>query len=269
MGPVEAPEKNCVGQELNSDVFYLPQMIVNVCLVGKQGARSGEWVLVDAGLSTSVAPIREAAEERFGVNSRPGAIILTHGHFDHVGAVQELADYWNVPVYAHEKEIPYLTGQMDYPPAKPYVGGGLMARISPLYPHHGINLGERVQMLPGDGTVPGMEGWRWIHTPGHTPGHVSLFRDSDRLLIAGDAFITVNQESMMAVLTQKKEVNGPPAYFTMDWAAAQTSVRRLMELHPALVITGHGKPMCGDRLAEELEDLVRDLQGLAAQDKLD
>jgi glyoxylase-like metal-dependent hydrolase (beta-lactamase superfamily II) len=46
--------------------------------------------------------------------------VLTHGHFDHVGSVIELADYWNVPVYAHKLELPYLVGQMDYPPARSY-----------------------------------------------------------------------------------------------------------------------------------------------------
>src|SRR5262249_21501064 len=81
-------------------------------------------------------------------------------------------------------------------------------------------LGDRVRPLPADGSVPGMPGWRWLHTPGHTAGHVSLFRDEDRVLIAGDAFTTVAQESFLAVLTQARHVHRPPAYFPTDWSAA-------------------------------------------------
>ena len=61
-----------------------------------------------------------------------------------------------------------------------------MARLSSLYPRGPIDLGQRVRSLPSDGSVPGMPGWRWIFTPGHTAGHVSLWRDEDALLLAGD-----------------------------------------------------------------------------------
>src|SRR5690606_10707478 len=136
-----------------------------------------------------------AVERRFGKGSRPTAIIMTHGHFDHVGALEDLARRWNVPVYAHPMEMQYLDGTASYPPPDPGVGGGLMARLSPLYPRGPVNVGERLQPLPDDGTVPGMAGWTWIHTPGHTVGHIALWRASDRTLVAGDAFITTNQES--------------------------------------------------------------------------
>src|SRR5207244_5588565 len=98
-----------------------------------------------------------------------------------------------------------------YPPPDPTVGGGLMARTSPLLPRGPIDLGPRAHALPGDCSVPGLRGWRWIHTPGHSPGHVSFFRESDRCLIAGDAFVTTKQESLTSALTQKPhEVHGPP-----------------------------------------------------------
>jgi glyoxylase-like metal-dependent hydrolase (beta-lactamase superfamily II) len=66
-------------------------------------------------------------------------------------------------------------------------------------------------MLPEDGTIPGFPEWRWIHTPGHTVGHVSFFRDSDRVLIAGDALATTKQESFLAAAAQTPELHGPPA----------------------------------------------------------
>jgi glyoxylase-like metal-dependent hydrolase (beta-lactamase superfamily II) len=100
-----------------------------------------------------------------------------------------------------------------------------------------------------------MPEWQWIHTPGHTPGHISLFRKSDGILIAGDAITTVKQESLLSVLTQKQELNGPPAYFTTDWNKAEESVRTLQQLKPTLAITSHGAPMRGEELKAALEDL--------------
>ncbi|GFR37325.1 hypothetical protein PRECH8_06210 [Insulibacter thermoxylanivorax] len=91
--------------------------------------------------------------------------------------------------------------------------------------------------------IPSLPSYRWMHTPGHSPGHVSLFRESDRTLIAGDAFVTVRQDSLYKVLTQQKEINGPPRYLTTDWQAAKESVKRLAALKPAYAVMGHGPPM--------------------------
>ena len=98
--------------------------------------------------------IISVTEERFGTNSRPKAIILTHGHFDHVGGIIELIKYWDVPVYAHQMEIPFLTGQQSYPEPDPTVEGGMVAKMSPLFPNEPIDLGNSVKALPTDGTVP-------------------------------------------------------------------------------------------------------------------
>jgi len=240
---------------VTDDVAALQDLIVNVIFYGTPG---GPWVLVDAGMPYTALPkIRLAAERRFGPGNRPQAIILTHGHFDHVGALPMLADEWDVPIYAHPLEMPYLTGQSPYPPPDPTVGGGMMARLSMLYPRGPYDFGRRMKELPADGSVPGMQGWRWVHTPGHTPGHVSLFRDADATLIAGDAFVTTKQESAMAAMTQAVPlVHRPPAYYTPDWVSAYESVRRLLDLHPAVAITGHGLPMRGAELEDGLRRLV-------------
>jgi glyoxylase-like metal-dependent hydrolase (beta-lactamase superfamily II) len=245
-----------VGIHVTPDLFCLPIQIVNVCFFGEE--EKDGWVLIDAGMPRSAGKIIEEAEQRFGKERKPAAIILTHGHFDHVGAIVELVQYWGVPVYAHRAEMPYLTGQQDYPEADPTVDGGLVTEMSPKFPNQGINLERHVKPLPEDGTVPGMDGWRWIHTPGHTPGHISLFRQEDRALIAGDAFITTKQESLWKVITQAKELHGPPAYFTTDWQAAWDSVKKLAELQPSVAITGHGVPMLGAELVEGLEKMARE-----------
>lgn len=252
--------KDMLGQQVIRDVLCLQVLIANVCFIGKPD--SDNWILIDAGLSSTANRILEAAKQHYGKGNSPKAIILTHGHFDHVGALEKLLEEWNVPVYAHKLEMPYLTGQKDYPPPDPTVGGGLMSLASPIYPHNGINLGNKVKELPKDGTIPFMPDWKYIHTP----GHISLFRASDSILIAGDAFITVNQESALAVLAQEKEVNGPPSYFTIDWDEAKKSVRKLAALKPALVITGHGLPLSGNKLAKELEELANNFDDLAIPD---
>jgi glyoxylase-like metal-dependent hydrolase (beta-lactamase superfamily II) len=244
-------------EELRSDVARLRIAFVNVYFVGAPRPAS-PWALVDAGLSLGTAQILEVAAQRFGRDSRPAAIILTHGHFDHVGALEALCRVWDVPVYAHLLELPFLDGRSHYPPPDPTVGRGLMARMSPLFLERGIDIGDRVRALPSNGEVPGMPGWRWIHTPGHSPGHVSLFRATDRTLVAGDSVTTTRQESVFSVVTQQEELNGPPAYFTIDWDNARRSAATIASLKPDLLATGHGEPMRGASVPDALGALARD-----------
>jgi len=242
--------------ELASDVACVPMSIVNVFFIGTPGAGDREWTLVDAGLFLSASRILSAAAERFGPDSRPAGIVLTHGHFDHVGVVRELAEVWDCPVYAHPLEMPYLTGQSSYPAPDPTVGGGMMTLLSPLYPRGPIDLKERIFQLPVDGTIPPLPGWRYIHTPGHTPGHIALHRELDGVLIAGDAFVTTKQESLFGALLQPLALQGPPAYFTPDWDRARESVLTLASLRPRIAGTGHGKMMEGAQLRDALDDLA-------------
>lgn len=93
-----------------ADLAWMRLLIVNVTFVGLPNSR---WVLVDAGLPGSATAILRAAQRRFG-SRRPEAIILTHGHFDHVGSIKELLQKWDVPVYAHPEELPFLRGEADY-----------------------------------------------------------------------------------------------------------------------------------------------------------
>lgn len=249
--------------ELCDDVAYQRLAIVNVVFVGAPHAGDRNWTLIDAGVYGSAAFIKSAARARFGDNARPAAIVLTHAHFDHVGVLLDLAEEWDAPVYAHPQEHPYLDGSLSYPPPDPGVGGGVMALLSPLYPRKPIDIGARLRALPDDGSVPTMPGWRWIHTPGHTEGHVSLWRESDRLLIAGDAFITTAQESAYAVALQKPELHGPPTYFTPDWTSARDSVVTLAALEPRTAVTGHGPALHGPDFTAALKALAENFDQVA------
>ncbi|MDF3077561.1 MAG: fold metallo-hydrolase [Sphingobacteriaceae bacterium] len=237
-------------------VWGLKILFVNVFMISLRNGSQTEWVLVDAGLKGSAGRIIKMAESLFGKRTQPKAIILTHGHFDHVGALEDLLEVWDVPVYAHPLEAPYLTGRSSYPPGDPTVGGGMMSLMAWTYPTKPINIGSRLKTLHDGERIEFMPEWRAIHTPGHSPGHISLFRELNATLIAGDAFITTKNESAFCALTFLKQISGPPKYFTTDWDLAENSVRKLAALRPRIAATGHGKPMMGKELRNAISYLV-------------
>ena len=252
--------------EVLPDLAYQRLAIVNAVFYGFANAGDRNWVLVDAGIPGTSGLIKKAAAARFGDGARPTAIVQTHGHFDHVGGLEELAALWDAPVYAHPLEAPYLNGQAAYPPPDPTVGGGLMAAISGLYPRGPVNVSGHLHPLPEDSSVPGMPGWTWLHVPGHTPGQIALWREADRTLIAADAFISTAQESAYAVAVQAPVLHGPPMYFTPDWASARASVEMLAALEPEIAVTGHGQALHGPELRSALHRLAADFDQIAVPD---
>jgi len=250
-------------EQVSQGVVALRILMVNVFAITGSG---NDWFLVDAGLPHSATRIESWAQVHFGANHPPKSILLTHGHFDHVGAAKDLAEKWDVPVYSHTRELPFVTGKSEYPPADPKAGGGLMALLSPLYSRGPIDLGARVRAFAEDGSVPGLPDWRCIPTPGHTVGHVSFFRESDRTLIAGDAFCTTKAESVLAIATQSPELHGPPTYFTSDWDAAKRSVEMLAALRPLVLAAGHGRPMAGPHAADAVQELAANFDRIARPD---
>ena len=235
-------------------------VFVNVFSVAHQ---DGSWTLIDAGLPLAGPVIRRWAEKTF--SSPPNGIVLTHGHFDHVSSAATLSNHWDVPVYAHPLEFPYLSGEKEYPKPNPGAGGGMMSLLSPLYPRSPVDLGSSLRALPAtDGPVPLLPGWELLHTPGHTPGHVSFYRPEDRTLLVGDAFCTTKPESFFeAALAQNAELHGPPSYFTSDWAKARQSVQKLAGIDAATVAPGHGKPLSGAGLPSELRKLAAEFDRIA------
>ncbi|MDQ0207291.1 MBL fold metallo-hydrolase [Alkalicoccobacillus murimartini] len=242
-------------QALTEDIYCFTDKIVNVYFIGNPN-KPEEWLLIDCGISRTKDRILSILAESFGDAFPPKAIILTHGHFDHVGAAYELASHWSVNVYCHELELPFLNGLKDYPKPDPTVEGGLVAKLSGAFPYKAIDLSPFIQVLPEGQSIDGFPEWRWEHTPGHSPGQIALYREKDGALLSGDAIITVKQDSMYDVLTQSEHLQGPPRYFTTDWEAAKYSVERLSSLDPSYIAPGHGLPMFGEEFKHRLKHLT-------------
>jgi glyoxylase-like metal-dependent hydrolase (beta-lactamase superfamily II) len=138
-----------------------------------------------------------------------------------------------------------------------------MSALSRFYPTKPVDVTRWLKPLPSDGSLPCLPDWRWLHTPGHSPGHVSFWREDDKSLIVGDAFVTTRAESAYATATQEPELHGPPAYFTINWDEAKQSLQALAALKPHLVVSGHGRALSGSHMQVCLDELARDFDRIA------
>jgi glyoxylase-like metal-dependent hydrolase (beta-lactamase superfamily II) len=254
--------------EVVRDVYLLRigrgALSTNVYLI-----RSGSsWTLVDGGWFGSEKKIGAAAESVFGPEARPASMVLTHLHPDHSGATARLAERWGQPGYVHPDELPLAAGyQPEYAipldrwlmPVIRRLPAKMSAKIAA-----GADLTSVVQAFDPDAGVPGLPGWQAIHSPGHTPGHISLYRREDGVLITGDAVLTVDLNSLLGVLTGRPGVFGPPRYSTWDVPAAQRSITALDALKPQVLATGHG-PVRLEGTAQALHALAIGPQDVPAR----
>jgi glyoxylase-like metal-dependent hydrolase (beta-lactamase superfamily II) len=239
------------------------------------------WVLIDAAGANCAQLIRKTAQSLFGADTPPASILLTHNHPDHAGSAVELAHLWDCPVYVHPDEIPYVAIE-DLSTIKKYANPldrWIILPILRMMPRQRVQAmlsstsqkeKEVVRAFDPGAAIPGLPGWECIPTPGHTPGHVAFFRTHDRVLIAGDAVVTVNLNSIWGILLwslrrNHQQISGPPWYSTWNWRMAKESVALLARLEPRLLATGHGLPVSGEDIARELHTCADHFAGRTAE----
>ena len=254
-----APDVYCLGPKgrTQTDVYFV--------------GSGSSWALIDAGWAKDGPAIRQAAEAVFGTDTRPAAILLTHDHPDHDGSALELARTWDCPVYVHPDELPQANGDF----AAIAAGAGPLDTWLVLPLMRVIGRRRREAILAGSSlrgvarafdptaAVPGLPGWECIPTPGHTPGHVSFFRPSDRVLITGDAVVTMRLNSISGLVLQRQGLSGPPWYTSWSWRTAKASVAALARLEPLVLAGGHGTPLTGAGTAGALRAFAEHFSGCA------
>jgi glyoxylase-like metal-dependent hydrolase (beta-lactamase superfamily II) len=216
------------------------------------------WVLIDAAWRNSSQLIKTTSESLFGMDTRPVAILLTHIHPDHSGSAPELAEIWKVPVYMHPDEMPLASRKLIPEYFNP-LDRWLIVPLLKLMPRRAresklseASLEDAACAIDPSAGIPGLPDWQCIPTPGHTPGHMAFFRKSDGVLIAGDAILTVNLNSLWDLLLNRHRVSGPMYILTWNWQLAKESVAVLAALEPRVLACGHGIAMIGPGTAYEL-----------------
>jgi hydroxyacylglutathione hydrolase len=200
-------------------------------------------VQFDAGTKTMAKKARAAAQQLGGLKR----IVLGHAHADHRGTAPSL----EAPVYCHADEV--ADAESDAAQWRYLEISQLPAPARWIYPmllRRWDNGGVEIAGTVSEGDE--VAGFRVIHFPGHAPGLIGLWRESDRVAIVSDVVYLIDSTQMGRALP-KGEASVPHPAWGWDHAKAQESVRKLAALEPALVCTGHDEPLRGANLRETLE----------------
>ncbi|HVC95609.1 MAG TPA: MBL fold metallo-hydrolase [Pirellulales bacterium] len=191
----------------------LPPHAINVYLVGQ--------VLIDAATRWAAPRILRQLGDR-----RLSMLALTHVHPDHQGAAHTICQGRAIPLACHAADVPTMEGRRPMQPENRFIR--LSTRVWAGPPHS-------VERVLNEGDE--IAGFRVVHTPGHTAGHIVFFRETDRVAIVGDILFGMN------LLTTWPGLHEPPGFFCTDQAENRRSIRRLAELSPKLLCFGHGPPL--------------------------
>ena len=206
-------------RELARGVWQLrgfPPNAINVYLV--------EDVLIDAATRRAGRRIMRQLSGR-----RVSAHALTHAHPDHQGASDQVCRELGLPFWVSENDAPVAEDperMRDFQAPNPFNRFAMRYWTGP---------GRRVDRRLREGDE--VAGFAVLDVPGHSPGHIAFWRESDRVLILGDVLNNVN------ITTGIPGLHEPKPYLTADPPENRRSARRLAVLEPRLVLFGHGAPL--------------------------
>jgi steroid delta-isomerase-like uncharacterized protein len=209
-----------------------PIKTMNVYLIEDNGGVT----VFDAGISDMGASVASAAARLGGIKR----VVLGHADADHRGVAPALG----APVYCHAAEVEAAESPDSF---RPYfdltklnaVGRLMLGRLLPVWDGGPVPIAGEVK--EGDEIA----GFKVVDLPGHAPGLIGLYRESDRLALTSDCFYTLNPQTSL---------KGPPRVphpaFDIDVEQARASIRKLAEIEPAAAWPGHADPVTGDVRAE-------------------
>ena len=211
----------------------------NVWLLWEGGDR--EATLIDTGLQEDREALRKALDQIGVAENQVRMVLLTHAHCDHAGNAAYFAQQ-SATVRLHETEVTFLSiPRRTYAP----LGIGSLLR-----PHTALAFAIGEMRYPVQRTAQGIVGLasdaeveiaggalRVVASPGHTPGHVAYFRERDGVLFSGDAVMNIIPIRRVVGLSL------PIRFLSSDWNQGIASARRLADLAPRLLLSGHGPPL--------------------------
>lgn len=183
-----------------------PRNQINIYLVND--------LLVDAGYFTAK---RRILRQVGGLGVK--ANVITHAHPDHFGSSHAVCTQLGIPLWASELDSEAIAA------GRPVTGPGPLSRLLGKFPKAAAHPVDRV-LVSGDEVA----GFSVLHAPGHTPGHIALWRESDGVLLCGDVFFNFFRPTQ------------PPRFLSWRPELNRESMLMLSNLKPRLVLFGHGKP---------------------------
>lgn len=200
-------------------------------------------VQFDAGTKSMRKAAARTARELGGLQK----VVLGHAHADHRGS----APYLDAPVYCHPDEVAdaesgeAISAYFDLS----LVGWAPTRLIYPTLLRHWDGGAVKIAGTVAEGDE--IAGFKVLHFPGHAPGLIGLWRESDRLALVSDVVYLVDSERLKALPEGEASVAHPA--FAWNHQESKRSLRRLAELEPLVVGTGHNRPLRGEGLRATLE----------------
>jgi len=222
--------------EIIPHVYQITSRGCNIILIVEE-----KLTLIDTGFRGSSSKIIGFIHSLGRSAKEINLIIITHNHLDHVGGLPELRKLTTAKVAAHKADI--SEGELPYPRVVQK-----LLHIPPFsfFRHLVYAKPSEVDIqLEGGETLSPLGGLKVIHTPGHTPGSISLFSPQNKLLIVGDALYNLY-----------KNIRLPPKFVSTDLPQAIDSIKRIAQLDFDVLCFGYGRPLTKDASAK-VQDLIK------------